>query len=103
MKEVILEDFNNRIETNVDVDFFLLATFLDPRWKELRMVSKQRRENAFEREMSSFMQTTSPVKAVDPEPKKRKLLDFDESDESCEAGDEEDVMDAELKRFELPK
>ena len=31
LKEVILNDFNRRIEINVDVNFFLLAAFLDPR------------------------------------------------------------------------
>ena len=98
LKDVILNDFNKRIETNVDVDFFLLAAFLDPRWKELRMVNKPGRDKAFERirrEMSLLEQPSSPARDEQPAPKRR-LLDFD--DESDEEEDE-DALDAELRRF----
>ena len=37
---------NRRIEINVDVNFFLLAAFLDPRWKDLKMISQQKRDKA---------------------------------------------------------
>ena len=99
MKTVILNDFNKRIATNVDVDFFLLAALLDPRWKELKMVRKPQRDEAYERvrkEMSD-LGSSLPVQEVSPKPKKRRLLDFDESDEE---GGEDDALDAELRRFQ---
>ena len=99
MKAVILDDFNKRIATNVDQDFFLLATLLDPRWKELKMVAKQGRDGAYERirrEMSSLEQSSMPTKEVEPKPKRR-LLDFDQSDD--EESDNDDALDAELRRF----
>ena len=99
LKEVILNEFNKRIATNVDVDFFALAAFLDPRWKDLRMIKKQDRDRAIERieeEMNSLEKTSQPTREVEPAPKRR-LLDFDESDEE---GDEEtEAMAAELRRF----
>ena len=98
LEDVILNDFSKRIDTNVDVDFFLLAAFLDPRWKELRMVNKPGRDKAFERirrEMSLLEQPSSPARDEQPAPKRR-LLDFD--DESDEEEDE-DALDAELRRF----
>ena len=36
----LIEDCTRRIESNVDVDFFLLAAALDPRWKDLKMIRK---------------------------------------------------------------
>merc|ERR1719222_1144879 len=99
LKEVILNEFNKRIATNVDVDFFALAAFLDPRWKDLRMIKKQDRDRAIERieeEMNSLEKTSQPTREVEPAPKRR-LLDFDESDEE---GDEEtEAMAAELRRY----
>ena len=101
MKTVILNDFNKRIDKNVDQKFFLMATLLDPRWKELKMVRQPARDGAYERvrrEMESL-----PVKEVEvePKPKKRKMLELDFDNESDEDGDEDDALDAELRRFEI--
>ena len=102
LKEVILNDFNRRIEINVDVNFFLLAAFLDPRWKDLKMISQQKRDKASDmirREMLALKQQISPATDMGSKPPKAKkmMLDFDESDEE---GDEDDAQDAELRRFE---
>jgi len=101
MKTVILNDFNKRIDKNVDQKFFLMATLLDPRWKELKMVRQPARDGAYERvrrEMESL-----PVKEVEvePKPKKRKMLELDFDNESDEDGVEDDALDAELRRFEI--
>ena len=101
MKTVILNDFNKRIDKNVDQKFFLMATLLDPRWKELKMVRQPARDGAYERvrrEMESL-----PVKEVEvePKPKKRKMLELDFDNESDEDGDEDDALDAELRSFEI--
>ena len=67
------------------------------------MVRQPAREGAFERvrrEMESFpVKEMAPVKEVEVEPKKRKMLDFD--NESDEDGDEDDALDAELRSFEI--
>ena len=101
MKEVILEDFNRRVAKNIDTDFFLLATALDPRWKDLKMIRRSERDLVFtrlQREMSILTKLNLPAEEMSKEPpKKRRLLDFDESDD--EESNEEDPMEAELKRF----
>ena len=101
MKEVILEDFNRRVTKNIDTDFFLLATALDPRWKDLKMIRRSERDLVFtrlQREMSILTKLNLPAEEMSKEPpKKRRLLDFDESDD--EESNEEDPMEAELKRF----
>ena len=40
MKQVNLQDFNRRIAKNIETDFFLMATALDPRWKDLKMIKR---------------------------------------------------------------
>ena len=100
MKEVILEDFNRRVDKNIDTDFFLLATALDPRWKDLKMIRRHERGLVFTRlqtEMSILTKPNLAAEEVSSKPKKRRLLDFDESDD--EESDKEDPMEAELKRF----
>ena len=101
MKEVILEDFNRRVAKNIDTDFFLLATALDPRWKDLKMIRRSERDLVFtrlQREMSILTKPNLPAEeVVSNKPKKRRLLDFDESDD--EESNEEDPMEAELKSF----
>ena len=102
LKEVILNDFNRKIEINVDVNFFHLAAFLDPQWKDLKMISQQKRDKASDmirREMLALKQQISPATDMGSKPPKAKkmMLDFDESDEE---GDEDDAQDAELRRFE---
>ena len=100
MKEVILEDFNRRVAKNIDTDFFLLATALDPRWKDLKMIRRSERDLVFtrlQREMSILTKPNLAAEEVSSKPKKRRLLDFDESDD--EESNEEDPMEAELKRF----
>ena len=100
MKEVILEDFNRRVAKNIDTDFFLLATALDPRWKDLKMIRRSERDLVFtrlQREMSILTKPNLAAEEVSSKPKKRRLLDFDESDD--EESDKEDPMEAELKRF----
>ena len=107
MKTVILNDFNKRIDKNVDQKFFLMATLLDPRWKELKMGRQPARDGAYERvrrEMESLpVKEMAPVKEVEvePKPKKRKMLELDFDNESDEDGDEDDALDAELRRFEI--
>ena len=99
MKETILEDFTARINTNVDGSFLMLATALDPHWKDLKVISKEGRERTFKRlrdEMSSLEKSSQANNDEPPKPKRR-LLDFDESDEEIE--EEADVLDTELTRF----
>ena len=98
MKRVILEDFNRRVAKNIDTDFFLSATALDPRWKDLKMIKRNERDLVFGRiqsEMSSLEKSNLAAEEVKNKPKRR-LLDFDESDEESS---EEDPVEAELKRF----
>ena len=102
MKRVILEDFNKRVAKNIDTDFFLSATALDPRWKDLKMIKRNERDLVFakiQREMSSLEKSNPAVEEAEVKNKpKRRLLDFDESD-SDEESNEEDSVEAELKRF----
>ena len=37
---IATQDFNRRIAKNIDTDFFLMATVLDPRWKDLKMIKR---------------------------------------------------------------
>ena len=100
LKEVILEDFAKRTNSNVDGNFLLLATALDPWWKDLKGITKESRERAFGRlkkEMMSLQPSTSSGAEQEQQSKqKRRLLDFYASDESIE---EEDELDAELSRL----
>ena len=102
IKGTILEDFTTRINTNVDGNFLLLATALDPHWKDLKVISKDGRERTFKKlrnEMSSLEKSSRAKKnepAAPPKPKRR-LLDFDESEEELE--EETDALDTELTRF----
>ena len=92
MKEVILEDFNRRVAKNIDTDFFLLATALDPRWKDLKMTRRHERGLVFTRlqtEMSILTKPNLAAEEVSSKPKKRRLLE----------SNKEDPMEAELKRF----
>ena len=104
LKEVILEDFVKRANSNIDGNFLLLATALDPRWKDLKVITKESRDRAFGRlkkEMMSLQPSTSSGTEQEQESKpKRRLLDFDASDESIE---EEDELDAELSRLLIDK
>ena len=104
LKEVILEDFVKRANSNIDGNFLLLATALDPRWKDLKVITKESRERAFGRlkkEMMSLQPSTSSGTEQEQQSKpKRRLLDFDASDESIE---EEDELDAELSRLLIDK
>ena len=38
MKEIILKDFIKRVSDNVDGNFLLISTALDPRFKSLKMI-----------------------------------------------------------------
>ena len=49
MKETILDDFTARINKNVDGNFLLLATALDPHWKDLKVINKSGRDKTFKR------------------------------------------------------
>ena len=98
LKQVILADFNRRVAKNIDTEFFLLATALDPRWKDLKMIKRDERDLVFakiRKEMFSREKSNTPDEEMKSKPKRR-LLDFDESDEE---NSEEDPLDAELKRF----
>ena len=65
------------------------------------MIRRSERDLVFtrlQREMSILTKPNLPAEEVSKEPpKKRRLLDFDESDD--EESNEEDPMEAELKRF----
>ena len=77
-----------------------MATALDPRWKDLKMIRRHERGLVFTRlqtEMSILTKPNLAAEEVSSKPKKRRLLDFDESDD--EESDKEDPMEAELKRF----
>ena len=83
---------NRRIEINVDVNFFHLAAFLDPQWKDLKMISQQKRDKASDmirREMLTLKQQISTAKDMGSKPPKKIMLDYDESDEE---GDEDDAQ-----------
>ena len=101
---LILEDFVKRANSNIDGNFLLLATALDPRWKDLKVITKESRDRAFGRlknEMMSLQPSTSSGTEQEQQSKpKRRLLDFDASDESIE---EEDELDAELSRLLIDK
>ena len=49
MEEVISENFSRRVAKNIDTDFFLLATALNPRWKDLKMIKRHERDLVFAR------------------------------------------------------
>jgi hypothetical protein len=83
LKQVILADFNRRVAKNIDTEFFLLATALDPCWKDLKMIKRDERDLVFakiRKEMFSREKSNTPDEEVKSKPKRR-LLDFDESDE----------------------
>ena len=54
MKEVIPEDITRRNTKNIDTDFSLLATALDPRWKDLKMIKRHERDLVFARLQSEM-------------------------------------------------
>ena len=73
---------------------------LDKRWKDLKMIRRHERGLVFTRlqtEMSILTKPNLAAEEVSSKPKKRRLLDFDESDD--EESNKEDSMEAELKRF----
>ena len=101
LKESILDDITERVNTNVDVNFLLVATALDPHWKDLKVVNKSGRERAFKRLRDKMSSLELPRPAKDdrtPKPKRR-LLDFDESEEEYSEEEETDELDSELTRF----
>ena len=100
MKETILDDFTARINKNVDGNFLLLATALDPHWKDLKVINKVGRDKTFKRlrEAMSSLEMSSRADAVDAPKPKRRLLDFDPSDE--ESDEDTDLLDTELSRFQ---
>ena len=60
MKEVIPEDITRRIAKNIDTDFSLLATALDPRWKDLKMIKRHERDLVFARLQSEMSFLAKP-------------------------------------------
>ena len=93
MKEVILDDFKQRIADNLNGDVLLKCTALDPRFKSLKIVeNKEAREAIFEKLQKDLREvatnTEEVVSVEDQNPKKMgKLgLDFDESDEESGEG-----------------
>ena len=74
-----------------------MATVLDPRWKDRKVISNEARDRAFGRlktEPSTFSAQERPSKPI------KRLLNFDESDESIE---EKDELDDELSRSLIDK
>ena len=75
-----------------------MATALDPRWKDLKMTKRHERDLVFARlqsEMSFLAKPNMPAEEVNNKPKRR-LLDFDESDEES---NEEDPWKLSSKGF----
>ena len=99
LKEAILKDFVARANSNVDGDFLLLATALDPQWKDLKVINKSGREKCWQKirtEMDLLRgeEVVARDKIDGPKPKRR-LLDISVSDDES---DDENGMD-ELTRF----
>ena len=80
-------------------DFLLLATALDPQWKELKVINKSDRESCWDKlraEMDLLRGENDVARnKVDAPKPKRRLLDIDESDYESDGENERD----ELTRF----
>ena len=63
-----------------------MATALDPRWKDLKMTKRHERDLVFARLQSEMSFLAKPAEEVNNKPKRR-LLDFDESDEESNEED----------------
>ena len=72
-----------------------MATALDPRWKDLKMTKRHERDLVFARLQSEMSFLAKPAEEVNNKPKRR-LLDFDESDEES---NEEDPWKLSSKGF----
>ena len=106
MKEVVLDDFKQRIADNLNGDVLLKCTALDPRFKSMKIVeNKEAREAIFkklEKDLKKIASDTEEAVSVEDKipKKKRKLgLDFDESDD--ESVEEEDPIKKEMKAYKL--
>ena len=106
MKEVVLDDFKQRIADNLNGDVLLKCTALDPRFKSMKIVeNKEAREAIFkklEKDLKEIASDTEEAVSVEDKipKKKRKLgLDFDESDD--ESVEEEDPIKKEMKAYKL--
>ena len=51
LKDVILEDFIKRTNSNVDDNLLPLATAFGLRWKDLKVISKEVRDRTFRRKL----------------------------------------------------
>jgi hypothetical protein len=109
MKKIILEDFKQWAAKNLNYEFLIKASALDPRFRKLKFVEdKAKRELVFKKlqeEASEHVKEQQQAKVLDEmeeregglgEVKRRKLgLDYDESDEEQE---EEDSAGDMIKR-----
>lgn len=108
LKSVILKDFKERIQLNLDLDFLIKTVALDPRFKNMKAVEvKTKREKVFKdlgAEMKEHL-VKQNVEIVDDAKqqgeKKRKLcLDFPESDDDEEAAPDAISKEVEAYRAE---
>jgi hypothetical protein len=109
MKEIILKDFKERTAKNLNYEFLIKASALDPRFRKLKFVDdKAMRELVFKKlqdEASEHVKELLQAEVQDEEKegeggpdevKRRKLgLDYDESDEEQE---EDDSAEDTIKR-----
>ena len=100
MKLIVLDDFKDRTQLNLNFDFLMRATALDPRFLKLKVLTdKTARDRVFERlgdearEYLDRAEDVEKVRLIEPLVKKRKMgLDWSESD-SGESEEEDEVLD----------
>jgi hypothetical protein len=100
MKLIVLDDFKDRTQLNLNFDFLMRATALDPRFLKLKFLTdKTARDRVFERlgdearEYLDRAEDVEKVRLIEPLVKKRKMgLDWSESD-SGESEEEDEVLD----------
>jgi hypothetical protein len=107
MKKIVLDEFKERTELNLNFDFLIKATALDPRFLKLKVLSdKTARDRVFERlgvEAREYLEKEEDVQKVrlmEPLVKKRKMgLDWSESDSGESDEEDEDVIKQEIKSY----
>ena len=107
LKEAILNDFINRIDGDINFKVLEKCTALDPRYKNLKIIDKNRRNEVFEAlelEMKEIERKGSPevVNNFEKSVKRQKMdLNFSESEseEESELDNVNDVVKKEMKAY----
>ena len=91
MKRIMLPDFINRVKENVNHVVMIKSTFLDPRFKRLKLIPSDDRQyviDKIEQELQAVFDAknninnnTNMLEDTAPASKKPKLFDYDESDD----------------------